>query len=160
MEVKEIEFAKLRHAYITVRAFLESEACAKIKSLNTRVAEDLSLFGDDNDELLEKFVTKFELDHRNFRYDKHFISEGELVNSGASLLNFLILSVWLPMKTIELLTFNNIKLPKPDFVSPRQVSDMTFKDLLTWYIEGEYKTAENVKYKIVSAGNDPEFLEE
>jgi hypothetical protein len=56
----------------------------------------------------------------------------------------------LPLKTIELITFNQLKLNKPKFpVTPdRTVSDLTFKDMLTWYIEKEYKPSGSIKYEI------------
>jgi len=149
MEVKEIEFSKLRHAYVTVKSFLESESFEKVKSLDTKVVEDLAMSGDDNYDLLVKFVKQFELDHKGFEYDKHFHSEYELFGSEAALFNLLNISVWLPMKAIELMTFNKIKFDKPTTHKPdREVSDLTFKELLTWYIEKEYKLSDDVKYKI------------
>jgi hypothetical protein len=152
METRQIEFAKLRLAYITVKSFIENEKAGyhEIKSLHTKIKADIGLSGDDNLELLKKFVEKFELDYKNFDYDKHFHSEGELFGSGAALDNLLILSIWLPLKTIELLTFNKIQIDKPRFpVTPIiEVSDLTFKDLLTWYIEKDYKSSDEVKYEI------------
>lgn len=149
METKEIEFSKLRHAYIVVKNFIESESFEKIKNLNTKLEEDLYLSGDDNYELLVKFVEKFELDYENFDYSKHFLSEGELFNSTTAFLNLLNLSIWLPLKTIELLTFNKIKLEKPNFGEPeKKLLDLSFKDLITWYIEKEYKLSSEIIYKI------------
>ena len=153
-QLKQIEFDKMRHAYVTVKHFLEDESYEKVKSLKSSITEDLSLNGDDNYELLEKFVEKFELDHEGFEYDKHFYSEGELFGSGAALVNLLTLSVWLPLKTIELLTFKKIKVNKPDFYKPeREVTDMTFKDLLTWYIEGKYALEKDIKFEIKTPHN-------
>jgi len=147
--IKYIEFDKIRFAYKTVKSFLENESLKKVESLKTTVVKDLRLVGDDNYELLEKFVTKFELDHKNFIYEKHFLSEGELFGSDTVLQNLLTLSVWLPLKTIELLTFNKIVINKPDIdEQKRVVDDMTFKDMLTWYIEKKYATANEIKYKI------------
>lgn len=150
METRQIEFEKLRHAYVTVKSFLESASGIQVTSINNKIEEDLGLSGDDNYYLLEEFVTKFELDYKDFNYDKHFYSEGELVGSGAAIVNLLTLSVWLPLKTIELLTFNKLNLDKPKFpVRPdREVTDLTFKDLLTWYIEKEYKPSNKIKYEI------------
>jgi hypothetical protein len=149
METRQIEFEKIRHAYIIVKQFLETEGYEKVTSLNNRVEEDLGLSGDDNYELLEKFVTKFELDNKNFDYRKHFHEEGELFGSERALADLLTLSVWLPLQTIELLTFNKIKIDKPNFEFPyREVSDLTFKDLLTWYIEKEFKLSAEIKYEI------------
>ncbi len=149
---KEIEFAKLRFAYGTVKKFLEKEAREEVDSLKVKIAEDLSFYGDDNYDLLIRFVEKFELDYSNFKYDEHFHSEAEVANPAFILINLLKLSVWMPLKTIELLSFNNIKINKPSFSSPeRKVTDMTFKDLLTWYIEGEYANSKEIKYKIKTA---------
>jgi Protein of unknown function (DUF1493) len=153
METRQIEFEKLRHAYVIVKHFLETEGYKKVTSLNNKVEADLGLSGDDNSELLDKFVTEFELDHKNFDYDKHFYSEGELFSSEAALANLLNLSIWLPLKTIELITFNRLKIEKPKFpVTPdREVSDLTFKDLLTWYIEKKYMQSDQIKYEIKKA---------
>ena len=148
MEVKEIEFSKLRHAYVTVKSFIESEAWEKVKSLDTKIENDLGMAGDDNLELLEKFVAKFELEHQNFNYSKHFLSEGELFNSTNVFLGLLNLSVWIPLKTIELLTFNKVKLEKPNFNSGPEKDDLTFREMITWYIEKDYVPTESVKYKI------------
>lgn len=149
MEIKEIEFSKLRHAYLTVKSFLEFETSEKINSLDSKIVDDLGLYGDDNFYLLEKFVTKFELDYKNFEYDKHFYSEIELFGSYAALINLINLSVWLPLKTVELLTLNKIQLAKPQFYKPdKEVSDLTFKELLIWYIEKEYNPNNGFKYKI------------
>ena len=151
MGTRQIEFAKLRHAYIVVKSFVdkETEGYDELKSIDTKICNDIGLCGDDNLEFLEKFVQKFELDYKDFNYEKHFQSEGELFGSGAALGNLLALSVWLPLKTIELLTFNKVKIPKPKLDQPtRQVSDLTFKDLLTWYIEKEYKSSSSIKYEI------------
>lgn len=148
-EIKQIGFSKLKHAYITVKSFIEKESANDLRSLKTKIVNDLGLTGDDNCFLLTKFVGKFELEYSDFEYDKHFHSEAELYDSSAALYNLLVLSVWLPLKTIELLTLNRIHIPKPSFYKPaRQVSDMTFRDLLTWYIEGKYIPDGNVKYVI------------
>jgi hypothetical protein len=158
METRQIEFAKLRHAYVTVKSFIDKEAEGynELKSLDTKIRADIGLSGHDNLELLEKFVEKFELDYKDFEYDKHFYSEGELYGSEAALFNLLTLSVWLPLKTIELITFNKIKINKPKFpVTPdREVSDLTFKDLLTWYIEKEFKPSDKIKYVIKTSQAD------
>ncbi len=99
--------------------------------------------------MLTEFVDKFQLEYSDFEYDRHFHSEAELYNSSTALYNLLVVSVWLPLKTIELLALNRIHIPKPSFYQPaRQVSDMTFRDLLICYIEGKYIPEGNVKYAI------------
>jgi hypothetical protein len=148
-QVKQVEFAKLRFAYVTVKNFIEDEAFDEVTSLRTKIAADLGMSGDDNYDFLIKFVKKFELDHKDFIYEKHFYTEMELYDSTAALINLLSLSIWIPLKTLELLTLNKIHIPKPGFYKPpRKVTDMTFKDLLTWYIEGKYVSADEIKYEI------------
>lgn len=148
MEVKEIEFSKLRHAYLTVKTFIESESWEEVNSLETKIKHDPGLAGDDNLDLLEKFVSKFELENQNFNYSKHFYSEGELFNSATAFETLLNLSVWIPLETIELFTFNKIKLEKPTFNSLPKREDLTFRELIIWYIEKDYLSPETVKYKI------------
>ena len=153
MQTKQIEFSKLRHAYLIVKHFIEkeSEGYNKLESLNTKLATDIGLLGDDNLEFLEKFVSKFELEYSNFEYDKHFHSEVDIFGSEAALKNLLSLSVNLPLNLIELITFKHIKFDKPAFPDTpnEQVLDLTFKDLVTWYIEKEFKHSDEVKYEIV-----------
>lgn len=148
MEVKDIEFSKLRHAYVTVKHFIESESLGKVKSLDTKIEGDLGMAGDDNLELLLKFVDQFELEYKNFNYSNHFLSEAELFNSKTALFMLLNLSVWIPLKTIELLTLNNIKLDIPRFNYNTGKQDLTFRELITWYIEKDYVPSETIKYNI------------
>jgi hypothetical protein len=149
MEEKTIEFAKLKYAYITVKKFLTSQSGENNISLKTRVFEDLGLSGDDNYYMLDEFIQKFELEHAGFECNNHFHSEAEVADPTNALFNLLILSVWLPMKTIELLTANNVKLDKPKFWKvQREVSNMNFRQFLTWYVEGKYEGSESVKYKL------------
>ncbi len=151
-EIKQIEFNKLRFAYVKVKRFLEDQSCDTVDSLKTKIADDLGMTGDDNYYMLAEFVKKFELEYQGFNYDKHFYSEMELYDSTAALVNLLSLSIMIPLKAIELLTLNKIHIPKPGFYKPsRKVTDMTFKDLLAWYIEGKYTLADNVKYQIKNA---------
>lgn len=145
---KVVEFSKLRHAYLIVKAFVENESLKNKFSLESKLVKDLKIKGDDNYDLLIKFVTKFELDNQGFQYDDHFHSELELFGSEAVLWNILELSVWLPLKTIELITCGKIKVNKRESYKPdRMVTDMTFRELIIWYIEGKYLPAEEIKYK-------------
>ena len=149
MEEKTIEYAKLRHAYVTVKNFLASRSGENDISLKTRVFEDLGLYGEDNYDMLDEFVQKFELIHAGFECDEHFHFEAEIADPTIALLNLLILPVWLPMKTIELLSAKKIKLDKPKFLKvKREVSNMTFKEFLTWSLEGKYEGSENIRYKL------------
>ena len=58
-QVKHIEFKTLKHSYGIIKAFLVDESGMEIGSLNDRIAQDLSMFGNDNYALLIKFVRKY-----------------------------------------------------------------------------------------------------
>jgi len=146
----EIEFSKLKLAYVVVKQFIEQESLEKIKSNEDKVSQDLGLSGDDNYDMLIKFVNKFELDYSDFKYEDHFYSEGELFGSEAAFWNFLTLSIWVPLKTIELLSFNKLQLKKPLFYTPnRAVKDLTFREMVNWYVEGKFPL-NSIQYKIAT----------
>lgn len=146
---KQVEFSQLRHAYTTVKQWVEAEATCLIPSLHTAIAKDLGLYGDDNHELVVKFVDQFKLDYQAFDYEKHFQTEGELFGSSASFFTLLSLVVWLLVKVVELLTLNKLKFKTTDLGWPeRDVTDLTLKDLITWYIEGEYANGNDVRYVV------------
>lgn len=134
---------------MTVKDFVESETGETVKSLDTKIAEDLGLWGDDNWDLLTKFVTTFKLDSKRFDYDKHFESEGELFNSGAILLTMLSAIFLAPFKLIELLSFNRINFGLKLFRADRENKplDLSFRDMVTWYIEGQFKLGTEVSYR-------------
>ncbi|MBL0104621.1 MAG: DUF1493 family protein [Bacteroidetes bacterium] len=125
MEVKEIEFEKLRHAYITVKNFVETEAWGEIKSLKTKTEFDLGIAGDDAYELLEKFVVKFELDPKNFEFLDHFTGEAELAEG--CMWTLLALPVFLSLKTIELITHDKVQFSKFNFIHSPNKLDLTFR---------------------------------
>lgn len=151
-ELRQINFSQLRLAYQTVKNFIENESVDKVKSLDTKIAEDLGLYGDDNWEFLEKFVTTYNLDPTGFEYDKHFESEGELFGSGAALVTLISIVLYIPFKIIEFLSFRTIDFDKIFknglFGQRRQTLDLSFRDMLTWYIEGQYKLGTQVRYEL------------
>jgi len=55
-----------------------------------------------------------------------------------------------PLKLIELLSLNKInfglKVFKP--VREKRPLDLSFRDMLTWYIEGQYKLGTQIKYEL------------
>jgi hypothetical protein len=149
-ELKYISFSNLRQSYKTVKDFLETESGDEVKSLDTKIADDLGLWGDDNWDLLTKFVTTFKLGTRDFEYDKHFESEGELFQSGALILTVLSIVFLAPLKLIELISFNKINFGLKVFKPGREKRplDLSFRDMLTWYIEGQYKLGTQIKYEL------------
>jgi hypothetical protein len=142
-----VDFKSLRQAYIEVKTFIEYEVGSEVSSLNTKIEDDLGCAGDDNYDLLDKFVSKYKLDYTDFDYSKHFLSEGEITNP---LLTFLALPIFIIILIICILTFGKISLSKVKLISSwqRQTLDMTFGDMLTWYLAGKYCLRSNAKFKL------------
>jgi len=147
------DFKSLRQAYIEVKTFIEKQVGDEVLSLNTKIEDDLGCAGDDNWELLKKFVVKYNLDDTGFDYSKHFLSEGELFGSGSALLTLLTLPISLSIVVLKLLTFDFIDLTRvklfPDY--PRKTIDMTFGDMLTWYLAKRYCLRKDTKFKLTNA---------
>lgn len=147
------DFKILRQAYTEVKCFVEKEAGDEVASLKTKIEYDLGLAGDDNYELIKRFVTKYNLDTTGFNYSKHFLSEGELFDSGAALWALLSIPFISLFWTIKLLTLGRVDLAKkqsfPDF--NRSTTDLSFGDLLTWYLTGKYTLREDITFKLSHA---------
>jgi hypothetical protein len=73
-----IPYRDIKGAFVEVKSFLEAETGSKVASLKTRIDGDLGCAGDDNYDLIDKFITKYSLDYAGFDYSKHFLSEGEI----------------------------------------------------------------------------------
>jgi hypothetical protein len=147
------EFRKIREAYIEVKNFIEQETGLDSDdiSLKTKIKEDLGCSGDDNLELLEKFVTKYNLDTAGFDYSKHFEGEMELYDSHAAFLNILILPIVVVVYAIRFLSFG--KIDKRNWIPNwhRPTLDMTFGDMVTWYLTGKFDLRSSVKVQLKSA---------
>ena len=147
------EFKTLRQAYAEVKFFIEKEVGDEVSSLKTKIEEDLGCAGDDNYELLEKFVTRYKLDATGFDYSKHFLSEGELFGSGAAFWTLLSLPIVLGFWLIKILTFGKVDWTKkqlfPDW--NRETIDITFGDMLTWYLTGKYSLRKDVVVRLRNA---------
>jgi hypothetical protein len=147
------DFKTLRQAYIEVKTFIENELGNKGFSLNARIEHDLGCAGDDNYELLEKFVTKYKLDITGFEYSKHFLSEGELFGSDAALWTLLGLPIIIILWLIKIFTFGKLDWTQKQIFPDihRETSDMTFGDMLTWYITGKYTLRKDVVVRLQNA---------
>jgi len=141
------DFKTLRLAYLEVKSFIENESGDEITSLDTKIENDLGLAGDDNWELLEKFVTKYKLNTTGFDYSKHFLSEGELFNSGTALISLLMIPVIILRWFIKLITFGKYDFTDKQLFpnAERKTLDMTFGDMLVWYLTGTYNLRGNIK---------------
>lgn len=141
------DFKTLRWAYEEVKLFLEKETLDKVSSLKTKIDLDLGCSGDDNWELLEKFVQNYQLNTTGFDYSKHFLSEAELFGSGPALLTLLTLPALLVAWVIKVITLGKIDFTKFEFLNPnRQTADLAFGDMLTWYLTGDYCLRTDVKF--------------
>lgn len=149
--VLHLDFKTLRQAYVEVKTFIEEESVGSVSSLTTRIEEDLGCAGDDNADLLNKFITKYNLDITGFDYSNHFLSEGELFGSGIALLQLLSLPVTIVLWFFKVLTFGKFNPAKlhllPNF--NRVTIDMTFGDMLTWYLTGKYNLRKDVVVRLV-----------
>ena len=146
-----VEYKTLRIAFQEVKKFLEAETFKKVTSLKTKIADDLHCTGDDNYELLEKFVIKYGLSTKGFDYQKHFLTEYELYGSFAALTNFIgyllnFLHSLLRFFNFEKIENKQIKIEITKI--ERKVSDMTVGDLVTWYLEKDYHLREEFIYQI------------
>lgn len=147
-----VDFKSLRQAYIEVKTFIEYEVGSNVSSLNTKIEDDLGCAGDDNYYLLDKFVSKYKLDYADFDYSKHFLSEGEITSP---LLTLLTLPILVIMLIICILTFRKINLFKVKLIFSwqRQTLDMTFGDMLTWYLTRKYCLRSDARFKLMNRSN-------
>lgn len=146
-----IDFFTLREAYLEVKGFIETETYEKVHSLKLKLVENLGVAGDDNFDLLEKFVTKYKLDTKGFYYQEHFHTEYELFGSEQAFYNLIKVLMYALLTFLNILTFGKVKvnLIKLNMLDvQRQVTDMTVGDMVTWYLEKEYKTRQGIKYML------------
>ena len=109
--------------------------------------------GDDSWELREKFVSRYQLDVEGFEFTKHFLSEGEIAGSDTAFLELVFLPIRLLIWLIKLVSFGRVDLTKdhkfPDIY--RDTLDMSFGDLLTWYLTGKYSLRKEVRFQLTNA---------
>ncbi len=149
-----ISFKNLKQNYLEVQQFLEEKSGEKNICNKSKIANDLSFWGDDNCNLLEDFITKYTVDFSKFNYDEHFKSEGELFGSGAVLLKILLF----PLYVFKFILFLSLKPFSKEysntidnfnfFIEKNQSKgkDLTMGDLITSKIQGEFLLRENVKF--------------
>lgn len=128
-----LEFSNIKESYLEIKTFLENASGQKINGLNTRIAEDLGLFGDDNYFLLTEFAEKYDVDFESFEYDKHFESEGELFNSFRVFISILSLPFFLIAKIMK-------------FIFPKINIDLS--NLVVSKLKGEFCLRKNIQIEI------------
>ncbi|MXN91626.1 DUF1493 family protein [Flavobacterium sp. Sd200] len=138
------DYVTLKSAYLEVKTFLEKESFDKVDNLSTKIENDLGMAGDDNYELLEKFVKKYDLGHHDFDYSKHFLSEGELFSPFTTLYYILISPFWF----IKIISYGKINLLPPKGYWQRETLDLTFGDMVAWYLHKNFKLRSEINIKL------------
>ncbi len=129
------KFSAIRRAYEDIMADLAPFN----PELNDKIAEDLGLWGDENDFLLTEMVEKYNLDHSTFDYSKHFEDEGELFPPLKQLLLPVLLVAWLGWLLIER-AFPG-QYHRPWFLEEKTENprlDLTVGDLIAWRLAGHF----------------------
>tara|TARA_R110002020_G_scaffold79907_1_gene199732 strand:+ start:15 stop:455 length:441 start_codon:yes stop_codon:yes gene_type:complete len=134
-----VQFKELRKTYREIKDYLENASGENVNGLNTKIAEDLGLWGDDNYYLLEEFVKKHNLNFDKFDYSKHFESEGELFNGSNALIGLLTLPFLIIARIIKWF-FPNVKTQFDSSFLPlkNERADLTFGDLIVSKLKGEF----------------------
>lgn len=144
------DYNELKQAYLEVKGFLESEVGDKVSSLRTQIGNDLGFDGDDSWELLEKFINKYNLETAGFDFSQHFLFEGEISNSETAFLQIVSFPIIVLCWLTKLLSSGRLDLTKgykfPDIY--RDTLDMSFGDLLTWYLTGKYSLRKDVRFQL------------
>lgn len=149
-----ISFKNLKQNYLEVQQFLQKESGEKNIYNKSKVANDLSLWGDDNFDILEKFITKYKVDFSSFNYNDYFESEGELFCFYSSIYTILFLPLYI-LKFILHLFFKPFSKKHSDKINTfnfflkeckSDKIDLTMGDLITSKIQGKFHLRENVKF--------------
>lgn len=139
----------MRKTYQEIKQFLENASGVKVKGLNTRIAEDLGLWGDDNYYLLEEFVTKSNLNFDKFDYSEHFESEGELFNSGKALIGLLTLPFVIVGQILKWIFPKSKTLFSSSFLPTKnERADLTFGDLIVCKLMGKFCLRKDTQIEI------------
>lgn len=152
----EINYKTLKQNYIEVHQFLKEKSGEENICNKSKIANDLSLWGDDNYYLLNDFINKYNLDFANFNYDNHFESEAQLFGPLNSFFTFiftiintlkfsLFIIVYLFSKRYSKM-INDFKFYIHEDKIEKQ--DLTMGDLITSKICGKFEMRENVQFVI------------
>ena len=141
------DYKAIREAYREIKTFIENKTGGEIDNLKTTIENDLGCTGDDSYELISEFIKKYKLDPVGFEFSKHFLNEGELFQPVAW---FVLLLFGIVEITVWLLTFGkyNLQLPDSDFLKDRQTLDLTFGDMMAWYLHGKFVQRQEVRIEM------------
>ena len=154
------DFKSLRNAYNEVKTFIEKQTHDRVSSLKTKLEEDLGCAGDDNAELLERFIAKYKLDATGFEYSKHFLSEGELFGTFPALITLLGLPIFTAVWLIKLISLGKIDGTQKKLFPgwQRKTTDLTFGDLLAWYVTGKFNLHKDIQINVQTTPGSPDGL--
>lgn len=145
------KYTEIKETYIEVKKFLEYASGEKINSLNTKIVDDLNIWGDENYFLLIEFIEKYDLNFAHFRYDEHFDSEGDFVGLGILIFGLLTLPISIInsfiIKHISLNAYNNIG--DVIYGKANEKKDLTFGDLITSKLKGEFCLRDEYRIELV-----------
>jgi|GEM_PF-6167845 len=149
---REIEYARLRKGYACVSNFLLEEIDTIPVSLETKLYDDFLIGGDDIIDLLEKFVKTFNLKYGDFHFNNHFYDEYELFGATAAARTVFSLSIYIFL--LILLPLSKYQLDQAlekifqNRTREQERKDLTLREMIIWYLEGEYINPEKIKYRI------------
>lgn len=142
------QFPTLRKEYLEVKQFIKNETGETEISLRTTLVDDLGLYGDDNYDLLGKFVTKYNLKLDGFSYSKHFESESEVFNNGMIFIRLLFLPFFLLIWLINIIVVRGRNWKSivfyPKWNGPQKL-DMTIADMVIWKLSNTYNLRANTR---------------
>lgn len=144
------KYTELKEAYLEVEKFLKHASGHKTINLNTKIVDDLKLWGDDNYFMLVEFTEKYNLNFDEFEYDKHFDSEGEFVGFKTLILGLLKLPILiinsLLIKYFSPKIYNKIENILYDRTNDKK--DLTFGDLILSKLNGEFCLRDECKIEL------------
>ena len=142
----QITYAELKPIYKRVIEFTQAEAdWYDHPNKNTRIEEDLGLFGLDNEEFLAEFSKKFYVNFDDMDYGEFLTHETEGITDGWMLFWPILIPLGIMKQLLRWLVFpfsksfsntiNNSRLP---FVKKSTKKDVTLGDLMVSIIKKEF----------------------
>ncbi|HEY4651343.1 MAG TPA: DUF1493 family protein [Pontibacter sp.] len=167
MEEVEVQFSDLRRTAESVINFIETEYWWDNDfDFNSEIEFDLGITGDDAEELVAKFAEKYNVDLKEFEFNKYFSPEGF---SGNPLLLPILLLVWVIFFIeilLSLITYPLHKVFKKKVfefnftkrlnnlmkrIWPNKLESLTVRDLITAVLVGRFVEINSVCIKLKKA---------
>lgn len=144
------EYTEIKDAYKEVEKFLKDASGKEIISLNTKISDDLELWGDDVFFLINEFIEKYNLNFDKFEHDKHFDSGDEFIGFKILISGLLKLPIaivnGLIIKFISQQTYKRIDNVLYDRTNEKK--DLIFADLILSKLNGEFYLRANCRIEL------------